>query len=99
MKTDTYTKMVLTVIALLLAALVVRPSMQPVHAAATTKYAYSWGASAGLGPADMEDAMRALKAATDSGYEVIAALPIAGQRNDNIAMGTTHILYICRKPQ
>ena len=98
MKTDTYTKIVLTVIALLLAALVVRPSIQPVHAAAaTTKYSYVWNVSAGLDKADIDGTMRELKTATENGCEVIAIFPVAGPVFGG--SGTKQIMYICRKPQ
>src|SRR5450755_1417817 len=99
MKTDTYTKIVITIIALLLVALAVRPSAQSVHAAAATKYVYSWLRSAGYSDSEMENNMDKLKAMSAAGCDVIAALPIAGTRNDNAASGTTNILYICRKPQ
>jgi hypothetical protein len=99
MKTDTYTKIVITIIALLLVALAVRPSAQSVHAAAATKYVYSWLRSAGYSDSEMENNMDKLKAMSAAGCDVIAALPIAGTRNDNVASGTMNILYICRKPQ
>ena len=99
MKPDTYTKLVLTAIALLLAALAVRPSAQSVHAAATTKYVYSWFRSPGFEDSEMENSMNKLNRLSNAGCDVISAMPIAGKRNDNIASGTIYILYICRKPE
>jgi hypothetical protein len=32
------------------------------------------------------------------GWEVMGAFPVAGQRNDNIAMGTVNVCYILRRP-
>ncbi len=99
MKTDTYSKIVLTVIAFLLVALVMRPSAQSVHAAAAAKYSYGWYRSGGFDKSAMDDTMKYLEQESNAGCEVITALPIAGTRVDNVAMGTVNILYICRKPQ
>jgi hypothetical protein len=47
----------------------------------------------------MEKSTEQLTTLSASGCELVAAIPIANTRNDNLATGTSNIVYICRKPE
>ena len=99
MKSDTYIKSVLTVIALLLLLLAFRSATPSVRAADAVTYEYTWLLSRSvLGGVDLDPDMDTLNKISKRGGEVIAVVPITGKRLDNSATGTGNILFIIRYP-
>jgi hypothetical protein len=101
MKTDAYTKTILTVIALLLAVIVLRPVVSPTVGQAANASNYSWFISAQkITPENLE---RATDKVTASGCEVTSALPVSldianGFGNLIGSSGTAQVLFILKCP-
>jgi hypothetical protein len=103
MKSDLYTKAVLTIIAILLLVLAVHPTTQTVQADATG-YKYSFFTSdnlrGGSNLVSAEDkASEIMDKMAAKGAELVAVVPFAGTRNDNIGTGTIVFLYVIRYPK
>jgi hypothetical protein len=106
MKPDLYTKSLLTIAVVLLsviAASLSTNSVHPVvHAAGPVVYQYRYMQFPynihDSGPG-LNDVVNTLGEDSQKGWELVTVLPLAGKRNDNIAMGTEGILAIYRRPK
>jgi len=93
MKPDAYTKLVLTIIAILLLDLVARPAVQSVRAASATHYRYELYVFR-PGDSGIDDALRWMN---EKNCEQIAAVPTTGVISllNSAASGTSQIYVFC----
>jgi hypothetical protein len=108
---DRFCKTCLGLIVLLLFVIALRPllvaqsvvaqskKLEPANAS-TRVWQYGYTCMDGMvTEANMTKGIGEVNSLAAEGWEVITALPVAGFRNDNIAMGTVNVCYILRHPK
>ena len=106
MKPDLYIRSLLTIAVVLLSVIAARlftlSTYPVVHAAGPVVYQYDWfqyGFDVPQPSEGMEKIVATLGTYSQKGWELVAIVPVASSRNDNIATGTRGLLAILRKPK